>query len=300
MIRSTALLAVELIGLIIGVTFLVQLVQRRLGPDRIRDLMGGHPLVAALKGIGIGFVTPFCTYSAIPMLLGLRQARVATAGWVAFIVAAPVLDPILFGALSVIIGVEAALLYMVIAFAAALSLALVAEAVGIDAHLKPIDEPARVLVGASSAPADPPAVESWRGLRRESGPAWQASMRLLRTMLPLLAVGLGIGLAIESFVDAETAARITGEHEQLAIPLAAALGTPLYMSTELYIPIADSLQSAGVSIGAIVALTIAGAGANVPEFVLLGRIASRRLIGLFIAYVFTIAVLGGALSALLL
>ena len=29
-----------------------------------------------LKGIGLGFVTPFCTYSAVPMLLGLQRAVV--------------------------------------------------------------------------------------------------------------------------------------------------------------------------------------------------------------------------------
>ncbi|MFT5202089.1 MAG: uncharacterized membrane protein YraQ (UPF0718 family) [Candidatus Aldehydirespiratoraceae bacterium] len=302
MIGSTALLAVELISLIIGVTFLVQLSQRRLGPDRIRAIMGGRPIVAALKGIAIGFITPFCTYSAIPMLIGLRQARVPPAGYVAFIVAAPVLDPILFGALSVIIGFDAALVYMAIAFTAALSLALIAQAVGIESHLKPIE--ARQLVsvtaGANSGEAGGQEQPVWRGLRAEVGPAWESSVALLRTMVPLLAIGLAIGLAIQTLVDAETAARITGDHETFAIPIAAAIGTPLYISTELYVPIADSLRSAGVSTGAIVALTIAGAGANVPEFILLSRLASRRLIAVFFAYVFAVAVLGGGLSALLL
>jgi uncharacterized membrane protein YraQ (UPF0718 family) len=302
MIGSTALLAVELISLIIGVTFLVQLSQRRLGPDRIRAIMGGRPIIAALKGIGIGFITPFCTYSAIPMLIGLRQARVPPAGYVAFIVAAPVLDPILFGALSVIIGFDAALVYMGIAFTAALSLALIAQAIGIESHLKPIE--ARQLVsvtaGANGGEACGQEQPVWRGLRAEVGPAWESSVALLRTMVPLLAIGLAIGLAIEALVDAETAARITGDHETFAIPIAAAIGTPLYISTELYVPIADSLRSAGVSTGAIVALTIAGAGANVPEFILLSRLASRRLIAVFFAYVFAVAVLGGGLSALLL
>ena len=54
----------------------------------------------------VGFVTPFCTYSAIPMLVGFRQAGVQPAGYVAFIVAAPVLDPLLFGALVLIVGVS--------------------------------------------------------------------------------------------------------------------------------------------------------------------------------------------------
>jgi len=54
-----------------------------------------------------------------------------------------------------------------------------------------------------------------------------------------------------------------------------------------------------VSIGAIVALTIAGAGANLPEFVLLLRFFHTKIICIFFLYVFFVAVLGGYLSQLI-
>jgi uncharacterized membrane protein YraQ (UPF0718 family) len=41
-------------------------------------------------------------------------------------------------------------------------------------------------------------------------------------------------------------ASIAGYESPLAIPIAAGLGTPLYFSTELFVPIADSLASVGV------------------------------------------------------
>ena len=121
MMRGAAFLLVELTLLFFSVAFLVQLSQRRLGPERLRVWMGGRPVVAALKGIAVGFITPFCTFSAIPLLVGLRQAGVTPAGYVAFIVAAPVLDPVLFGALVVIVGLKAAVLYAIVAFTAAMS-----------------------------------------------------------------------------------------------------------------------------------------------------------------------------------
>ena len=89
----TVVLLVELVVLFVGVSFLVEILQRRFGPKRLRRWMGGRPVVAALKGIVIGFVTPFCTYSSIPLLVGMRRAGVPPAGYVAFISAAPVLDP---------------------------------------------------------------------------------------------------------------------------------------------------------------------------------------------------------------
>jgi uncharacterized membrane protein YraQ (UPF0718 family) len=95
MIRDTLFLIAELAVLFLTVAFMVHLFQRRLGEERLRRWMGGRPSISALKGIGVGFITPFCTYSAIPMLVGMRRAGVPPAGYVAFIVAAPVLDPVL-------------------------------------------------------------------------------------------------------------------------------------------------------------------------------------------------------------
>ncbi len=306
MIASSALLLVELVLLFFGVSFSVELIQRCAGPERLRVWMGGSPVVAALKGVAVGFVTPFCTYSAVPLLIGLRRADVPPAGYVAFIVAAPVLDPVLFGALILIVSIKVALVYVAVAFSAAMTLALIAERVGISRHLKPLPTPtAPIAVTTGASKALPPnevgngdeAPELlWRGLAIESSAAARNAAVLLRSFGPLLVVGVGVGLAIETFVSPEMAARVTGDNSLAAIPIAAALGTPLYFNTELFVPIADSLRTAGIGTGAIVALTIAGAGANVPEFIILSRLARTRLIMILFGYVFAVATIGGLLA----
>jgi len=343
MIGGAIWLVAELVVLFFAVTFLIQLFQRRFGPDRLRAWMGGTPTVSALKGITIGFVTPFCTYSAIPMLVGLRQAGVPPAGYVAFIAAAPVLDPVLFGALVVIVGLQAAALYTAVAFVGAMVLALTAQRVGIDHHLKalpepiqpsPVGSPAAALAPTSAptptpgsdtvalgqtglgpgdhrtvgpAPPSPgsscattPSDQPWAGLLTEARMAARAAIGLLRSVGLLLAIGVGIGLVIEATVSPSTVATLTGDNGTWSIPMAAALGTPLYVQTSIFVPVADSLRAAGVGVGAIVALTISGAGANLPEFIILTKLAGRRLIAVFFAYVFTVALIGGLLAQMLL
>ncbi len=340
MIGGAIWLVLELVVLFFAVSFLLHLFQRRFGAERLRAWMGGSPTVSALKGIAIGFVTPFCTYSAIPMLVGLRQAGVPTAGAVAFIAAAPVLDPVLFGALVVIVGLEAAALYTAVAFVGTMTLALTAQRVGIERHLKPLPQSVQVTptptsttaTAATPAPAarnaatvgpvgvdhgapdaDEPTPappdssctapsndQPWRGLNAEARLAAAAAVGLLRSVGLLLLIGVGVGLVIEATVSPATVATLTGDNGTWSIPVAAALGTPLYVHTSLFVPVADSLRAAGVGIGAIVALTISGAGANLPEFVILTKLASRRLIAIFFAYVFTIALVGGLLAQTLL
>lgn len=305
---SAVVLLVELVVLFVGVSFLVEILQRRFGPERLRRWMGGRPVVAALKGIVIGFVTPFCTYSAIPLLVGMRRAGVPPAGYVAFISAAPVLDPILFGALWLIVGPTVAVIYVAVTFFAALLFALTVQRIGIERQLKPIADhalsrqPVAVRASETSSPGVWGAVgcsetfQQWEGWRAESRAALRSSRGLLRSFGPLLLAGVAIGIAIEAVVSPKAAARLTTGSPWLAIPIASAMGTPLYFSTELFVPIANSLHNAGVGVGAIVALTISGAGANLPEFLVLSKMATPAAVGVFFGYVFTVAMTGGLLA----
>lgn len=340
---AAAWLLAEMIALLVGVTFLISLLRRRLGDETIQRWMGGPPHRAALKGIALGAVTPFCTYSAIPVLLGMRQAGVRPAGYTAFLFAAPVVDPILVGALAIVIGPVGAGVYTVAAFTAAFTLALIVDAVDITPHLKPVPalalastpssvaahspttahhpapaavtEPAPALAGAgtaagaptcSSEPSEPCSSsnssdpEPWRGWRAEAPEAWRRALVLLRGMAWLVVVGVAVGLGISLAVPADSLASVAGSQSPLAVPIAAAVGVPFYVGTELFIPIGDALRTSGVGVGAIVALTIAGAGANLPEFALLTKLARGRLVAAFFGYVFFVAVLGGLVTDLVL
>ena len=309
-LSGAAVLVAEMVALLLAVTFGVALLQRRLGDATIRRWMGGPPRRAALKGIAVGFVTPFCTYSAIPVLVGMRQAGVRPAGYAAFIFAAPVVDPVLVGALAIIIGPAGAAVYVTTAFAAAFMLALIVDKVDIAPHLKPVP----ALVGQPAPPIRPtvPQIPSppascsspeealWAGWQTELPAAWRRALALLRSMAWLIAAGVGLGLAIGLLVPTDALASIAGADNPLAVPAAAAAGVPLYFGTELFIPIGDALHAKGVGTGSIVALVIAGAGANIPEFALLTKIARGRVVAAFFAYVFVVATAAGLLTDLIL
>ena len=309
-LSGAALLIAEMIALLLAVTLAVTLLQRRLGDATIRRWMGGPPKRAALKGIAVGFITPFCTYSAIPVLVGMRQAGVRPAGYAAFIFAAPVVDPVMIGVLAIVIGPAGAAVYFATAFAAAFLLALMVDAIDITPHLKPVP----ALVGQPASPTgatqprspspptscSSPDEEPWAGWQTESRAAWRRAVALLRSMAWLIAVGVGAGLAIGLLIPSDALASIAGAHNPLAVPAAAAVGVPLYFGTELFVPIGDALHAKGAGTGSIVALVIAGAGANIPEFALLTKVAHGRVVGAFFAYVFVVATAAGLLTDLIL
>jgi uncharacterized membrane protein YraQ (UPF0718 family) len=325
----------ELVVLFLVVSFTITLLTRWVGLDRVSRWMGGGPVQSALKGIALDFATPFCTYSAIPMLVGLRQADVRTAGTVGFLLAAPVLDPLLFAAFAVLFSPWMATSYSVVAFAGVLSVSLLVDWTGVD-EFRPLSA-AGSAVPESSCSADTSvsrgtgtvvqapedrscgsgvmpcstdsALESgedngweenaWKGWRAESKDAWQEAVDLTRSMAWHIVGAVAIAALVMGYLPEDVLLSVAGPDRWYTIPAAALVGVPFYVSVEALAPVGAALASKGMCVGAVFALTIAGAGVNVPEFALLDKLLTRRgLVGL-VGAVFTVAVAGGFVMEML-
>ena len=87
--------------------------------------------------------------------------------------------------------------------------------------------------------------------------------------LPYLLLGTAAGAAIYGLVPTSWVVALAGPGQPLAIPLAAALGVPMYVNAETFFPISAALIEKGVGIGAVMALIITSMGVSVPEVALL-------------------------------
>lgn len=101
---------------------------------------------------------------------------------------------------------------------------------------------------------------------------------LFRQLEPYLLLGAGIGAFIHGFVPTEIISRFAGPDNPLAVPVAAIIGIPIYIRAETMIPIGLALIEKGMSVGAVLALVIGGAGASIPELTLLSAIFKRKLL----------------------
>ena len=119
------------------------------------------------------------------------------------------------------------------------------------------------------------------------------------SLCPYLLLGAGVGAFIHGFVPTEVITRVAGQSNPLAVPVAAIIGVPIYIRAETMIPIGMALIEKGMSVGAVLALIIGGAGASIPELTLLSSIFKKRLLTAFMITVFSIAVIAGYLANLL-
>lgn len=315
-------LLVELAVLLVVVAGLLALAARRVGLVRLHGWLGGSRLAGAMKGILVGFTIPFCTYSAIPVFVAMVGAGARTATVAGFLLSAPVLDPVVLAVLALLFGWEATLAYAAVTFATVLAVALLADAAGVERQLRPPAVLATVPPsrrdpdrphGAGRQPAgdalprptvcapdpftDPTA---WQGWRAESRSAVAYAFHLARGLALPMVAAVALAAAIVGFTPDDLLARVAGPDDPLAVPTAALLGVPFYVSTEAFLPIAAALHDAGMGVGAVFALVISAAGVNLPELGLLSRLMTRRLLALYTAAVIGIAIAAGELIPWLL
>ena len=89
--------------------------------------------------------------------------------------------------------------------------------------------------------------------------------------------------------------KVAGPGNPWSIPIAAAIGVPMYIRAETIIPISAALVGKGMGLGTVLALIIGGAGASIPELILLGAMFKKKLVLAFALNVFLVAIVAGFL-----
>jgi uncharacterized membrane protein YraQ (UPF0718 family) len=282
-------IAVELIILFIGITFLVGLIQEYVSDETIKRALGGrHKILGSILGAGFGALTPFCSCSTIPLLLGMLNAGVPFASAMAFLFASPLLNPVIISLFIILMGWKTTALYFAVTFVGAVAIGLLLDSLGFSDQVKP--------VAAVRSCCDRQLEADARSrIQRSAGFA----ISLFRQLMPYLLIGAGIGAFIHGFVPTEIITRLAGPDNPLAVPVAAIIGIPIYIRAETMIPIGMALIEKGMSVGAVLALVIGGAGASIPELTLLSAIFRRKMLAAFVLTIFTIAVAAGYLANLM-
>src|SRR5699024_8658670 len=95
-----------------------------------------------------------------------------------------------------------------------------------------------------------------------------------------LFIGTFIGAFIYGFIPADFIAEYASGDGIFSIMIASIIGIPMYIRPETMLPIAEALISKGMSMGTVMALVIGGAGASIPEVVMLSKLFKKKYLRL--------------------
>jgi uncharacterized protein len=282
--------------LLLAVVFVMGVVHTFVAPERTRALLSGRRTgIGNAMSAALGIVTPFCSCSAVPLFIGFLQAGVPLGVTFSFLVSAPMVNEVALALLFGMFGWKVALLYLSMGLLVAIISGMVIGRLGMERFL---EEWVRKLQesGAGVAGFEPQRMEwaqrideGWRHVREIVGKVWG-----------YIVLGVGLGAAVHGYVPENFMASLMGRAEWWAVPLAVAIGVPIYSNAAGILPVVQALLGKGAALGTTMAFMMSVVALSAPEMIILRKVLRPQLIAVFAGVVATGIMLVGFVFNLLL
>ncbi|MBM9447959.1 permease [Staphylococcus cohnii] len=279
-IKTFLMLFFELLLLFIVVSFIVSLIQQVVSEEKIKKLLSKpNKAVNYILGMIFGAVTPFCSCSTIPILAGLLNSKVPFGPAMSFLIASPLINPLMIFMLWALLGWKVAIVYFVVLAIFSILTGLVFSKMNLAESYKGVN------VKGDGFFAN----KTGSRFKQALNDAWA----FLYPMLPYLFIGVFIGAFIYGFIPEEFITKYASGDGFISVFIASVIGIPMYIRPETMLPIAEALVSKGMSLGTVVALIIGGAGASIPEVVLLSKLFKKKFVVSFVIAILVVAIATG-------
>ncbi|MCK8818022.1 permease [Natroniella sulfidigena] len=290
-------MAFYLLPLFILSTFFVGLIQEYLSPERIkRSLCNRNTVMSHFLASTFGSLTPFRAPSTITLLVRMLKDGVPFGSSMSFLLASPLINYVAIILLSILFGWEVTVVYVIATLIATMIGGIILEKMGLEEHLKEV-----TAVGERKLPhrEELTTANKFEFFKSKTKSVLRFALLFFKDFFPFLMAGMIIGSLLYGFVPENFITWIVGLDNPLAVPLAALIGAPIYLSLEAMIPIAFTLFQMGMGLGAAIALIIGGSGISISNFIILAKLFERKLLVAYgISIIITATIIGYLFNSL--
>ncbi len=263
-----------------------------------------RPLVAIFIATAAGALSPLCSCSVIPVIAGFLRMGTPLGPVMAFWLASPSMDPEVFALSTAYLGLP-------LATARLIATGIASVAAGFAAHwleisgafgkeylrgaaarkFMPVPQPKiSVLASNKACGCDPAPVPrahaTLPALLKESVPE-------IARLTAIMLVAFIVEGAVIRFVPVDSLTPFFGKDSFFAVPLAAAVGIPMYVTNIAALGFVSGLVAKGMSEGAALAFLIGGAATTLPAMTAVWSLARPRVFVLYIGCIIVAAIASG-------
>ncbi|WPJ97696.1 permease [Coraliomargarita algicola] len=262
---------IKIFLLLAVMVFIIGIIRTWLPEDRLKRWMGRGGLWGNMVAALFGAITPFCSCSSIPIFISLLKAGVPLGVTFSFLITSPIIN-------------EYLVILMVGEFETPITVAYVASGLfigtvggGILGKLKLEKHLEKDII--ASANAENEVVSHTLVSRIRYG--WDEAISVIKQIWLWVIIGVAAGAFIHNYVPQETIHSLMEATGIFSVPIATALGVPMYGSCAAIVPIAVVLFQKGIPIGTALAFMMAMAALSLPEAIMLRRTMQLKLIGIY-------------------
>jgi uncharacterized membrane protein YraQ (UPF0718 family) len=266
------------------IIFAVSLIRSFFPPERTKRILSHKKefignILAALLGI----VTPFCSCSAVPLFIGFIEAGVPLGVTFSFLISSPMVNEVAVVLLWGLFGWKIAVIYLVTGLLVAIIAGMIIGKLKLE---KWVEEYVYKIHSLGVA-----AESVQQAFKDRLVYARENTMDILKKVWAYVLVAIGIGGFIHGYVPEDFLVRYAGPQNPFGVPVAVALGVPLYSNAAGVIPIVYALMEKGMSMGTVLAFMMAVTALSLPEMIILRKVLKVPLLGVFVG-IMTVTIIG--------
>lgn len=267
---------IKIFILLIAIVYLITFLRSYFPLEKVRVYLSGkNKIVGHVLASIFGIITPFCSCSAIPLFLGFLQARIPLGVAFSYLVSAPLSDPVVFALLISMFSWKIAVLYVAFGVIISIVVGLVIGAMNMEKEVlievKPLDNISYTEDGTL--------------FKHKIKESWDYSVDIFKKIYLYIIIGVGVGAFIHGFIPEDFISKYAGGDVWYAPIVAVLAGIPMYSNELGILPIIEVLTQKGVLIGTALSFMMAIVALSLPEAMILKRVISIKLIGIFFGVV---------------
>ncbi|NOX45395.1 MAG: permease [Chlorobi bacterium] len=289
---------IKILLLLFVIIFLMGIVNSYFPIDKVRNylshkkLYGFEYLMASLFGV----VTPFCSCSSVPLFMGFVQGGIPLGVTFAFLVTSPLVNEVAVGLFVGLFGVKTTIIYVVSGILLGTISGAILQKLKLERHLTPWVKD----VMANAQREQNVFHEEKQSFMQRLPVIWNEVIRILKGVVLYVIIGIAIGGLMHGYVPEGFFEQYMGKDNFFAVPMATILAVPMYSNASGILPVAQVLVAKGIPIGTAIAFMMGVVGLSFPEAMLLKKVMTFKLIGIFFGVVTLCIIISGYLFNVIL
>jgi len=283
---------IKIFLLLFVIIFVISVIRSYFPPEKTRRILSHKKefrgnILAALLGI----VTPFCSCSAVPLFIGFVEAGIPLGVTFSFLISSPMVNEVAVVLLWGMFGWKIAAIYLGTGLLVAVLAGLIIGKLKLE---KWVEEYVYTFHSGSSHEIMKQAFKE-----RLEHAKWN-TVDILKRVWLFVVLAIGIGGFIHGYVPQDFLTHYAGNENPFAVPIAVAVGVPLYSNAAGVIPIVYALMEKGLSTGTVLAFMMAVTALSLPEMIILRKVLKLPLLAVFVGIMaITITAVGYLFNAIL-
>jgi uncharacterized membrane protein YraQ (UPF0718 family) len=285
--------SIKIILLLVVIIFFMGIVNSYFPIDKVRNylsrnkLYGFEYVMASLFGV----VTPFCSCSSVPLFIGFVRGGIPLGVTFSFLITSPLVNEVAIGLFIGLFGVKTTIIYVVSGILLGVFSGLILSKFNLERFLTPWVK--EVLANAQRE-EDVFTAEKTPLLKRLPV-IWNEVKNILKGVIPYVLIGLAIGGLMHGYIPEGFFEQYMSKDNLFAVPAATIMAVPMYMNASGILPVVQVLVSKGIPLGTAIAFMMGVVGLSLPEAMLLKKVMTFKLIGIFFGVVTICIIISGYL-----